>query len=946
MAPLLRFLLPLLLLLLALFPARAEETADLVRRLEDAGARVLRVPPGDPRLGGEGRVSAAIGAGGVVEVYLPESAGAIRTPLRTPTERLTVEEFKALTAEMRAAVRSLYGIEVEAVFIAGSSSGIPFRDPGTGELRTFDRKGARTSDYDGALVSKELFELIEREAPRTVRGRGTGKRTAPDPLPALRQRFHEIGQRWGRKVAAMVYASQAEFDRRMELTGLTVGENVMREPGPRADAVAVTRAELLGALLEVEQLRRLVAAEGPAGAQALLQAARQGQPQAQARLRQLRRQACETVLGRGGLGEVETGLLRNELLRLGEASGFAPARPGGPTPDAAHAATSEAEARGVFEATREGARLRAEERLAGFGEAERPAGRAALARVGEAGLEVVKGSELLLEYRPETNAVRVSEALLEALRLRSPGTAGAAFRRRALGLLFAHELGHAAGLKAEAAADAEAVRAYEKAPGLREQPLQPGDARRVLELFQGQGGSLAEALSALRGALRYGTPTGRAERLERAIEGLVDPVERFRRVDGTLEWRRMLGERALVEAGGLAHFGLALFLKELAVVARTGDRARIDEFFDGLLSTDFFQEYGLFTLGARAGDVAWSRFLQGHLKPGFASAILRQQVVLATGMALPALVRGDLGPAFLIDLGALGLSAAAVRTGLAAIEWVVDLKRVAGTGKLARLARVGGWFYSAAETAVVLYMGDELARAARDWVDARAARNLVAERTLALLTRAPGATPAELAELVDGLDEAHVAWRDLLLRPAIEAEGTYLARVARAAREAKRLSDVRDARRLDLSRFPGLTAHALREHETVEAYLLALTREREAALERDLAGAMQTLTSSRGEALRVAYQENRRAGPYLRNARLAGLTGLGGVVWNQARQVSQNRLQAYDDELVALREARRLVAGDPARAAVIDAGIAFVREVARRDGALLGEGFTSALTGR
>lgn len=942
-----RLLSLLLLFLTLLLPAaRAEETADLIQRLEAAGAKVIEVAPGDARLGGEGRIATAI-VNGTVEVYLPRSERAVRTPLRTPVERLTVEEFSALTGEMRAAVRELYGIEVETVYIAGSSSGIPFRDPASGELRTFDRKGALTSDYDGALVSQELFALIEREAPRTIRGKGSGLRTAPDPLPALRRRFHEIGERWGRKVAAMVYASEAEFQKRMQLTGLTVGENVMPEPRAGADAVVVTRAELLGALVEVEQLRRLIAAEGAAGAEALLKAAEAGQAQAQARLRALRREATEAVRARGGLGEVERGLLENEARRVAESSGFAPVRAGGPTPDPALAGGSEAEAREVFEATREGAALRAAERVAGFAPADQPAGRDGVARVREAGLEVVRTSDLLLEYLPETNTVRISDALLETLRLRSPGLAGSAFRRRALGLLFAHELGHAAGLRAEAAADVEAVRAYERAEGLRGQPLQPEDPRRVLELFQGGGaGSLSEALLALRGVLRYGTPAGRAARMGRAIEGLVDPLERYRRADGTLEWKRVVGERALAEAGGLAHFGLALFLKELAVVAGTGDRQRIDEFFDGLLSTDFFVEYGLFSLGARAGDVAWSRFLSGHLKPGFASAILRQQVVLATGMALPALVRGHLDAAFVIDLGALGLSSAAVRTGLAAIEWVVDLKRVRTAGRLARLARLGGWFYSAAETAVVLYVGDELAQAARAWLDERQARNAVAERTVDLLRQARTASPEELARLVDALDVAHVAWRDLLLRPALEAQGTYLDRVARAAREAKRLADVRDARRLDLSRFPALTAHALREHASVDEYLISLTRDQEDALERDLAGALQAMQRARDAAVHTAYREHRREGPYLRGARPAALTGAWGLVRGQARLVSENRLQAYDDELTALALARSLVGDDPLRRGVLEAGAAFVREVARRDGALLGTGFTGALDGR
>jgi hypothetical protein len=208
------WLIILLVALLGLAPAcRADEIADLLARLEAAGARLKRVPADS----GDGRVATGLGADGKVEVYLPVDG--VRTPLRTPVERLTVGEFRELTGEMRAAIRELYGIEVERVYIAGSSSGIPFTDPNTNELRTFDRKGPMTSDYDGAVVSPELYEKVKAENPRATRGGGTGKRTSPDPLPGIRARMHELATRWGRKVACMVYASEAEFQKRMRSRG-------------------------------------------------------------------------------------------------------------------------------------------------------------------------------------------------------------------------------------------------------------------------------------------------------------------------------------------------------------------------------------------------------------------------------------------------------------------------------------------------------------------------------------------------------------------------------------------------------------------------------------------------------------------------------------------------------------------------------------------------------
>src|SRR5690606_13920320 len=167
------------------------------------------------------------------------------------------------------------------------------------------------------------------------------------------------------------------------------------------------------------------------------------------------------------------------------------------------------------------------------------------------------------------------------------------------------------------------------------------------------------------------------------------------------DWSRMGRDRALQEGAGLAHFALALFLKEVAVVAATGDRARIEEFFEGLLTTDFYVHYGLFVAGARVGEVAYTRYLQRFVKPRFVSGMLKTTLVLAAGMALPLIVEGKFeGKAFAISLGALGLSTAAVKAGVAGISWVVDLERAKGAGTLARLgagagrlARLGGWFY-------------------------------------------------------------------------------------------------------------------------------------------------------------------------------------------------------------------------------------------------------------
>ena len=91
----------------------------------------------------------------------------------------------------------------------------------------------------------------------------------------------------------------------------------------------------------------------------------------------------------------------------------------------------------------------------------------------------------------------------------------------------------------------------------------------------------------------------------------------------------------------------------------------------------------------------------------------------------------------------LMLSSVAVKTGVAGIKWVTDLRRARSTGALARaglnatrLARFGGWFYTAAELAVVLYVADELDTRITAALDLRDARGTVADaaRTLVAAT--------------------------------------------------------------------------------------------------------------------------------------------------------------------------------------------------------------------
>ncbi|RMG13373.1 MAG: hypothetical protein D6731_12280 [Planctomycetota bacterium] len=927
--------------------ARADEVADLLRRLEASGARVLRVAPGDPRLDG-GRVTARLAADGAVEVLLPE--GGVRTPLVTPTRRMSVEEFRAFAADVRRAVREATGVEVERVLVAGSSSGIPFLDP-SGTLRTFDRKGPGSSDYDGAVVSRELFDLVARERPRAVRGRTTGLRTAPDPLPRLHERLAELGRKYGRKVAVMVYPSEAEFQRRMEFTGLRVGRNVMPEPGAAARAVEVTRAELVGALVEVELLSRLARRGGDA-ARELLARARGGERAAAESLRALRLAALDAVAADPtALERVDRETLAFARERLAPPAGFAvPRGPRGPPPPLRlDGAALEA----LFESAREAVAARLTERAGELAPGEGRRAAEAAERVRDARLEVVEGSERLVEYRPETHTVRASTAALNAvLALPGAGSALSPARAKVLALLFAHELAHAGGVRSERVADAEAVRAVARTPALRggaagrATPFERADLRAAVDLFARGGSTLADALYALKGLGRYGSPRGREVAMARASAGLPDRFASYRRADGTIDWGRLSAEGARAHGAGLLHFGLALFLKELAVVARTGDRLRLEEFFGGLLTTDFFLTYGLFSAGAHAGNVAYSRFLARHVKPRFVSNVLRTNVTLALGMALPELVSGRFdGKAFAIDLGALALSATAVKAGLAGVSWVYDLGRAERAGHLLRagarlrsLARAGAWLYSAAETAVVLYFGEALAERARAALDERAARREVAEAGRAALRAARGDDAEAFASALARLRAAHQDWRDLLLADLDAAEARYLGRLGRAARDAKLLADRERALR-DRLAGPGaaaLRARLLARHGDLDAAVEARFAADRAALERRLAEAMQAYERERAEVLRRVYEGPRREGAYLDGVALdaSGFWARRRFAF-ALREVSANRLQAYEDELAFL-DALRGVAS-PGALGALDRARAEVAELARRDAALLGD---------
>jgi len=285
----------------------------------------------------------------------------------------------------------------------------------------------------------------------------------------------------------------------------------------------------------------------------------------------------------------------------------------------------------------------------------------------------------------------------------------------------------------------------------------------------------------------------------RRMEAEQDPFVYARRRNGSIDWKaatRNIG-------GGMAHFTLALFLKELAVAIQSGDRQVLEEFFDGLMTTDFYLNYGLFSAGAWGGNLFYSKLMERHLtrfvRPKFIRSIVQSNVVLAAGMALPQLLMGHWdGKAFAIDLAGLGLSSIAVKSGLEGLSWALKLDRFSAGAKIAsrigragRLSNVAGWLYSTVELAVVLYYGDRISGAINEALAKREAEKALktalarfrAAATDPLTSRSSAETAAR------ALNEAYADYRNYLYGPLKAEEVKLMARLEKATQKIKQHAD-------------------------------------------------------------------------------------------------------------------------------------------------------------
>ena len=447
--------------------------------------------------------------------------------------------------------------------------------------------------------------------------------------------------------------------------------------------------------------------------------------------------------------------------------------------------------------------------------------------------------------------------------------------------------------------------------------------------------------SAFDNALRYGRFPRLREAAERerareaAPEVAPEALKPFRRADKTLDWGKLTTSRVLPEVGGLAHFGLALFLKEVAVVTATGDRARIEEFFEGLLTTDFYREYGLFVAGARLGEVAYARALQRFVKPGFVNGLLKTNLILAAGLALPQIVDGTFtGRGFAISLGSLGLSTAAVQAGVRSITWVTGLgdARVATLVRrlgLTRLGRIGGWVYAAAELAVILYFAEEVEERADAHFALRDARRALREASQALIAAAsaPGLTPEALRAALEAEQEAWGEYRNFLYLPVQQQELRLAARLEHLAGQAQVLAERRAAALERVESRAALRANVEARYGSLERYAEALVRADEADLQARVDVLLERAARERGQLWDAVYSGGEREEGYLagvshlpwllQGARRGaagdpfGSRGDPFARWGRSRaqeslgdaleRVSENRLQTYQDERALYR---------------------------------------------
>jgi hypothetical protein len=432
-------------------------------------------------------------------------------------------------------------------------------------------------------------------------------------------------------------------------------------------------------------------------------------------------------------------------------------------------------------------------------------------------------------------------------------------------------------------------------------------------------------------------------------------LERFRQADGRMNWAEATRSGALRQVGGVTQFGLALFFKELALVAHSGDVRRMEEFFEFVASTDFLVHYGLFSLGAQVGQVANLNYLQGAFKPGSMARLLNTQLALAAGLGLTMVGNWD-SRVYAINLASLGLSMSAVRGGVGALGWVHSATSRRGQSLLARVGvrggklTAGGFVYTVAETTVVLLVAEPVAKAISDQLDLRDARREVgkASEAFRLAVAAEDATPESVQAATATFQEAWGEYRRFLFREALLEEARFANKLKAVARDAKLASDRRAQSMERFERMPALTANVLERYGSLERYAEQATQEANDAVLAEVEQLAREFAERREARIREVYQAKRRGKPLLRTLKDPAAVFEAYPDDAAARRKDErryraavvrpsvNRLETFSDEAEILRAAsvalRRRELEDAAR--VVDEARRAIKRAAQADAEL------------
>jgi hypothetical protein len=409
--------------------------------------------------------------------------------------------------------------------------------------------------------------------------------------------------------------------------------------------------------------------------------------------------------------------------------------------------------------------------------------------------------------------------------------------------------------------------------------------------------------------------------MERAIEGLRlegDPYARFRNRAGAIDFKRVK-EVARTHGAGVASFTLGMFLKELARVIETGDKAVIEQFFHGLASTDFWLNYGLFSIGAEAGSIGYTRFLQRFVKPSFVGGLLKSNVAMAPGMALSEIMMGHFsGKAFAINLSGLMLSSAAVKTGLAGLRWVVSMESLSGARRLANALKLGSvpaWIYAGVETAVVLYFGEKISQGITPIYERHKLKKEVL-RTIADVLKtvrdADSVGDKELERVLGDLTSNFSSWRNMELSGAMAAsEGLRADLTALGRKTMKKELGFRHTEKL-MNGQPG-------RYGALRASLDKLRKRHDVKMDTELKAATERYYRAYNSAIEDAYKKNKRGTAFEPHS---------------PGDLSRNRGESYDDEAAVIRAAAALAKSIKVRTMLIERA-KLIDEIRARDRELL-----------